>query len=422
MLPVSSMPCRSLQDKLILQVKVCRLRREPVPCYNPIIMHAKGREQRVYLDWNATAPCLPVVRERLAEVLEQVRGNPSSRHAEGLAARKLLEDARCRIAACIGAAPDEIVFTSGGTEANHLALALSKSVVGATERHWLTSTIEHASLLEPLHAMMAQGAEVTRVGCSGEGRVDPAEFAAALRPETLLSTLMLVNNETGVIQPVREIASSAHHIGALVHTDAVQALGRLPVNVNALEVDAMSLSAHKIGGPAGIGALYVRRGVGVNPLLRGGHQESGRRAGTENVVAAAGFAVAVEWVVVRQASEYQRLSELRRHFESAVCAGLEGVHVNGVNAARVPHTSNLSFDGCRGLDVAACLDAAGFAVSVGSACHAGDRRPSHVLEAMCLTPGRCRGAVRFSFGSQTGADVVPRLLDVLLPGVRRLRG
>ncbi len=355
----------------------------------------------------------------MAEVLALLGGNPSSLHAEGRKARAILEDARARIAHCLGAEPDGVVFTSGGTEANHLALTLQRAPAHASsDRHRIASTIEHASLLEPLRQAVTAGGAVSLTGCTADGYIEPQEISDALRSETDWISIMLVNNETGVVQPIPEIAGIAHRAGAIMHTDAVQALGRLPLKLADLGVDAISLSAHKIGGPPGIGALIMQRDVTITPLLRGGAQEAGRRAGTENVAGADGFAMAIELALARQSAETQRLNVLRDHFEAACRSMMSNVHVNGAHDRRVPHTSNLSFDGCSGIALAAALDDAGYAVSVGSACHAGDRQPSHVLEAMCLTPGRCRGAVRFSFGYTTDRDAIERLLHDLAAIVR----
>lgn len=377
-------------------------------------------DNRMYLDWNATAPCLPEVRREVDGVLARVTGNPSSAHAEGREARAILEDARARIAVCLGTGPSEIVFTGSGTEANHLALGLRRQDGGAIRRR-IASAIEHASLIEPLRDRMTHGEAIALLNCTAEGWMDPQEIAETMDSETDWISLMLVNNETGVIQPVAETAAHAHAAGAIMHTDAVQALGRIPVNLDVLGVDALSLSAHKIGGPPGIGLLYVRQGLATVPILRGGRQEAGRRAGTESVAGAAGFAVAVEAAVAGQARESERMTGLRDRFEAGIMRALDGVHINGAPDRRVPHTSNLSFDGCQGVELAEALDRTGCAVSTGSACHTDDPRPSHVLEAMCLTPGRCRGAVRFSFGHATNALAIDCLLDVLPEIVNRLR-
>ncbi len=384
-------------------------------------MNLATQHPRVYLDWNATAPCLPRVRQRIVEVLAAGYGNPSSLHAEGRAARAVLEDARKRIATFIGAEPSEIIFTGGGTESNHLALSLHHAHRPRGDRHRIASAIEHASLIDPLRDRMSRGEQVSLAGCTTDGIVDADEIAQIIRPESDWISVMLVNNETGVIQPVAQIAAHAHAAGAVMHTDAVQALGRLPLHAGTLDVDAMSLSAHKIGGPPGIGVLYVRNGIHLTPMLRGGHQEANRRAGTENIAAAAGFAVAVELAVAHQAAETLRLAKLRARFETELLRSIDHVHINGASDRRVPHTSNVSCDGCSGADIAAALDRLGFAVSVGSACHAGEGIPSHVLEAMCLTPGRCRGAVRFSFGQTTDEAAIERLLNVLPEIIQRVR-
>lgn len=383
-------------------------------------MQSTVTTKRIYLDWNATAPCLPEARQRVAEVLERLAGNPSSLHAEGRAARAVLEDARARVGSCIGADAAEIIFTSGGTESNHLALSAQRNGSSPDNRRRIASAIEHASLIDPLRHQASLGELVSFCGCNADGFISPDAISEAIQSETDWVSIMLVNNETGVIQPVAEITRRVHAVSAVMHTDAVQALGRLPLDVDTLGIDAMSLSAHKIGGPPGIGALYLRRGLEITPTFFGGLQENGRRAGTENVAAAAGFAVAIELAVMRQAEENQRLEALHNAFETGLRRVLDGVHLNG-GGPRVPHTSNLSFDGCRGNDIAAGLDRAGVAVSVGSACHSVDRKPSHVLEAMCLTPGRCRGAVRFSFGHATTSSDLERLLQIMPGIVKNLR-
>ncbi len=343
---------------------------------------------RVYLDHNATTPLCPTARAAMIAALDDF-GNPSSLHAEGRRVRDAVERARAEVARTIGARREEIVFTSGGSEANNLALRLRRRVV--------TSAIEHPSV---------SAAQAVRVRVDGDGRVDLDELARAIDGDTLVS-VQLANHEIGVVQELAAIVAVARQRGALVHSDAVQALGKLAVDVRALGVDALSLSAHKIGGPKGVGALFVRDGLDVDALVRGGHQERGRRAGTENVVGIVGFAAAC-------AALLSASSELRDRFERG--ARELGARVAGQGAPRVPTTSYVAFDGVEGELLMQALDLEGVAVSTGAACSSGSIERSPVLTAIDFPDG-----IRVSFGRGNSTDDVDRLLALLPPLLERIR-
>ncbi|HEY7609601.1 MAG TPA: cysteine desulfurase family protein [Alphaproteobacteria bacterium] len=352
----------------------------------------------VYLDYNATAPVRPEAAAAVAEALART-GNPSSVHRFGRAARKRVEDAREAVAALIGAAPADLVFTSGGTEANALALA------GAGRRRVLVSAIEHDSVLA---AAAAHDPDTPRIPVSPSGMADLDaldELIAGRGGETLVS-VMLANNETGVVQPVAEIAKCAHAAGALVHCDAVQAAGKIPVEVRTLGADLVSLSAHKLGGPQGVGALYVSERIALAASLRGGGQERGRRAGTENVPGIAGFGAAAT-AARRDLSAYaQKCTELRARLEAAVLARSNRARIPGAEAPRIPNTSCIVLRDVPSETQVMALDLAGVAVSAGSACSSGKVRPSHVLAAMGLPPEAVSAAIRVSLGwATTSADV-----------------
>jgi cysteine desulfurase len=351
----------------------------------------------VYLDYNATAPVRPEAAAAVAGALAMV-GNPSSVHRFGRLARKCVEDAREQVAALIGAAPGEVVFTSGGTEANALALS------GAGKKRVLVSAIEHDSVLA---AAAAIDPDAPRIPATADGVVDLDALDGLLATrggETLIS-VMLANNETGVIQPVSEIARRAQAAGALVHCDAVQAAGKIAVDVRALGADLLSISAHKLGGPQGVGALYVSERVALAPSLRGGGQERGRRAGTENVPGIAGFGAAAA-AARRDLAAFARIAELRDKLEAAVLARSNRARIAGAKAPRLPNTSCIVLPGIASETQVMALDLAGVAVSAGSACSSGKVRPSHVLAAMGLPAEEASAAIRVSLGwASVEADV-----------------
>ena len=376
---------------------------------------------RIYLDHNATAPLRPEVRATLLDFLGPP-ANPSSAHREGARARAALETARAEVAALIGAAPAEIVFTSGATEANNLALRGTLAAAGPATG-LVTSAVEHASVLDTARALAADGRPLAVVPVDDEGRVAARDVIAAVGPETRLVTLGLANGEVGAVAPVAQVTTALRGRGILVHTDAVQAAGRMPVDVGALGVDLLSLSAHKLGGPAGVGALWVRRGVRLQPTLTGGPQERQRRAGTENVAAIVGFGVAAHLAKREVAEAAARMRALVERLWQGLRARLPEVMRNGpVAEPRLPNTLNLSFPGCTGESLMVLLDLAGIAVSVGSACAAGAAEPSHVLRAMGREAEGARGGLRLSLGPTTSAADVDRVLDVLPGLVAQVRG
>jgi len=375
---------------------------------------------RIYLDHNATTPLDPLVLEAMLPYLREGFGNASSIHAEGREARKTLEGAREVIASLLGArAAETIVFTSGGTEADNLAIKGVAFALKEKGHHIVTSAVEHPAVLQTLRFLETQGFEVTSVPVDREGSLDLEAFRQALRPETILISIMHANNETGVLFPLEEIGRIAKERGILFHTDAVQSFGKVPVNVETLQVDLLSLSAHKLYGPKGIGALYIRPGVRMVALHHGGHQERNRRGGTENVAFAVGFAKAAELASSRMADEERRLRHLRDRLEAGILARIEGVRVNGRSAPRLANTSSLAFEGVDTESLLIGLDLEGIAASSGSACSSGSFEPSHVLAAMGVPKGW--GALRLSLGKGNTEEEVNRVLDILPSLVERLR-
>lgn len=346
--------------------------------------------RRTYLDWNATAPLRPEAREAIAAAWDAV-GNPSSVHAEGRRARRLVEDAREEVAVLVGAEPGEVIFTSGASEANTAVLMSGWSAIAA-------AAIEHDSIGEP---MAASGASTIPLAVLRSGLIDVAALGATtFAPGRCLVTVQLANNETGVIQPVADVAAWAKSIGAAVHTDATQAVARVPVSVEALGVDYLSCSAHKIGGPKGVGALIVREGASLKPLLLGGRQERNRRAGTENVSGIAGFAAAAKAARAEVAAQ-ARVARLRDQLEADVRASTPGALIIGADAPRLPNTSLIALPGRAAETLVAALDLAGIAVSAGAACSSGKITQSRVVEAMGLGSDIAKSAIRVSLGPTT---------------------
>jgi cysteine desulfurase len=364
---------------------------------------------RVYLDWNATTPLRQEARAAIAAAFE-LSGNPSSVHAEGRQARRLVEDARAVIAGAIGALPRNLVFTSSGTEAN--ALALSPGVhtqAGKPAERLLLSSIEHASVM----AGGRFGREnMVRIGVTPSGVVDLADLRAKLGAGgPALVSIMAANNETGAIQPVQEAARIVHEAGGVLHVDAIQAFGKIPFNIRLLEADLVTISAHKIGGPKGVGALVLAEGlIGVAPLLRGGGQERGQRAGTENVAGIAGFGAAAMAAMAALEADRPRLEDLRRRLEAGLKA-VPGAIIFSAEAPRLPNTSLFTVPGLRAETAVIGFDLEGVAVSSGSACSSGKVQPSHVLEAMGAGPKLAQGAVRLSLGWSTTEEDVESCLQ-----------
>ncbi|MBV9271578.1 MAG: cysteine desulfurase [Candidatus Eremiobacteraeota bacterium] len=374
---------------------------------------------RIYLDHAATTPVRREVLDAMLPFLEAPAYNPSSLHAEGRAARDAVDRARDTIAACIGALRKEIVFTSGGSEADTLALVgAAKAARG--RKHVVVSAIEHHAVLHAARALVDDGFDVTTVTVDANGVVEPAAFSAALRDDTAVASIMYANNELGTIQPIRELGTLAHERGALFHTDAVQAATFLRMDVSELGVDMLTLSAHKYYGPKGVGALYVRSGTPVIPIVHGGSQEFSLRAGTENVAGIAGFACALELAVREAPIERTRLATLRERLESLLLT-VDGIRVNGAAAPRLPHISNCSFLGVESEQLLLRLDLEGVAVSSGSACASGTLEPSHVVAALGLPDEWMRAVIRFSLGHTTSEEQVDRAAQVTLRALADLR-
>ena len=372
---------------------------------------------RVYLDHNATTPLRPEAADAVLGVLREAWGNPSSVHWAGAAARERVAQARARLAQALHVHPDALTFTSGATEA--INTVLRGAACAGSEI--VTCATEHAAVLEVCEALRAQGVRIRVLEVERDGRLDPDRFAAALGPGTVLASVMWVNNETGVIQPIAELVERARARGVPFHTDAVQALGKLPVDLEAVPVDYASFSAHKLGGPKGAGALYVRPGARLVPLLCGGPQERRRRAGTENVAGIAGFGAAAQAAAAELGEAAPRLARLRDRLWSGIASTVPDAHANGVPAPRVTNTLNVAFAGADGSALVEALDLEGIAVAGGSACASGSAAPSHVLAAMGLPPEQSMGALRFSLGCETREQDVEHVLAVLPALVARVR-
>ena len=377
--------------------------------------------QHFYFDHNATTPVAPEVLETVVTCLGQVYGNASSIHHFGQAAKQRLEAARRQVAALIHAGPQEVVFTSGGTEADNLAIFGVVRAAGERPLHLITSAIEHPAVLAPSAHLEREGVEVTRLPVSAGGVVNPEDVSRALRPETVLVSIMHANNELGTVQPIAEIARVTREAGVLLHVDGVQALGKIPVDVEALGADLYSMSGHKLYAPKGVGALFVRKGTRLAPTAFGGHHERDRRPGTENVPGIAALGAAAELAGRSLPAESERLAALRDRLENAVLSRVSGAGVNGARWNRTPNTSNIYFDGVDGEAMVIALDLRGFAVSTGSACSSGAITPSHVLTAMGLSADRARSSLRFSLGRSNTAEQVDALTDAVVASVIHLR-
>lgn len=374
--------------------------------------------RRIYLDNNATTPVLPDVFEAMRPYFTDRFGNASSIHHHGQDTRAAVESARESVAALLGSGAPEIVFTSGGTEADNLAIS---GVVHAGD-HIITSGIEHHAVLHACKALEEIGCEVTVLPADARSLVDPAEVRRALRPHTKLISIMMANNETGVLQPVEEIGNIAAEAGVLFHTDAVQAAAKVPIAVQHIGCHLLSISGHKIHAPQGIGALYVRKGTPLRPLLRGGRHERSRRAGTENVPGIVGLGTAAQ--IAKEAfdrGDDKKLAAMRDRLEQGILAQVDDAAVNGEGARRVPNTSNIRFDGIEGESLVIALDLKGLAVSTGAACSSGAIEPSHVLVAMGLRPDQAHASIRFSLGKQTTDEDIDLALSLVPETVARLR-
>jgi cysteine desulfurase len=378
--------------------------------------------QRFYFDHNATTPIDPEVLEVAVSCLGQVYGNASSIHHFGQGAKQRLESARRQVAALAGCNPAELIFTSGGTEADNMAvLGTVRAAADTRSRHVITSPIEHPAVLACCKQLEREGVAVTRLRVGASGVVNPDDVRRALRPETVLVTVMHANNELGTVQPITEISRITREAGVPLHVDGVQALGKIPVDVEALGVDLYSMSGHKLYAPKGVGALYVRKGTKMAPVSFGGHHERDRRPGTENVPGAAALGAAAELACRKLGEDGERIAALRDRLENAVLNRIPATGINGSRWNRTPNTSNMYFDGIDGEALVISLDLRGFAVSTGAACSSGALTPSHVLTATGLSDDRARASMRFSLGRSNTAAQVDALVEALEASVAHLR-
>ena len=377
---------------------------------------------RIYLDHNATTPVDPAVVAIVTEVMHDQFGNASSVHMFGQSAKSLVDRARAEIAALIGARPQELVFTSCGTESDNLAIrGVAEASVPGRRRHLVASAIEHEAVLNTLKALAKRGWTTTLLPIDESGIVTPAALESAMTDETALVSVMHANNEIGTVQPIAALAEIAHRGGALFHTDAVQSVGKIPVAVDRLGIDLLSLSAHKLNGPKGVGALWVRRGTRLVAAMTGGRQERNRRAGTENVAGISGLGVAARIAMTSLEERATRTSALRDKLEGGLLAAVPGTTINGAPDGRVPNTSNISFDRVEAESLLIALDLEGIAVSTGSACSSGTLEPSHVLRAMGLSTHRTQNSIRFSLGLGNTAEQIDHVIEVMPRVVDKLR-
>jgi len=376
---------------------------------------------RIYLDHNATTAVDPAVLDAMLPFFSGEFGNASSIHAFGQRARSAVETAREQLASLLNARAQEIVFTSGGTESdNHAIFGVLGSAPGNT-RHIISSTIEHEAVLNACQSLEQQGVAVTYLPVSNQGFVDPAEVGRALRPDTVLITIMHANNELGTVQPLEEIGRIAAEADVYFHSDAVQSVGKIPVDVKALQLDLLSLSGHKFYAPKGIGALYIKSGTRLRQLLFGGHHQRGFRPGTENVPGIVGLGKAAELARLSMAEDTTRISALRDQLERELLARVPDSSANATNAPRTPNTANLTFPGIEGEALIISLDLKGLACSTGAACSSGAVEPSHVLLAAGLSPDEARSSLRFSLGRPTTAEEINHAIEVIPAVVERLR-
>jgi len=377
---------------------------------------------RVYFDYNATTPLSPDATEVVVRTTRDVFGNASSVHLFGQQAKATLDEARSAVAALINGDPSEVVFTSGGTESDNFAIrGVAEALEALGRRHLVASAIEHEAVLNTLRALARRGWTVTLLPVDQSGITSAAALREAITDRTAVVSVMHANNEIGTIQPIAELAAVAHERGALFHTDAVQSAGKIPIDVRALGVDLLSLSAHKFNGPKGAGALWVKRGTRMLPILTGGKHERNRRAGTENVPAIAGFGTAARLAAGKLTAESVRLAALRDRLEAGILRSVPGTAVNGTVRPRVPNTTNISFDRVEAESLLIALDLEGVAVSTGSACSSGTLEPSHVLKAMGLPAHRTQNSLRFSLGLYSTDEEVDFVVGVLPRLVEKLR-
>ncbi|MEE8413205.1 MAG: cysteine desulfurase NifS [Dehalococcoidales bacterium] len=377
--------------------------------------------ERVYLDYAATTPTDPEVVKAMLPYFTDSFGNPSSIYSYGQENKGAIEEARTKVARLIGARDEEIVFTSGGTEADNAAL---QGVAFANEskgNHIITSSIEHHAVIETCEFLEKRGFTTSYLGVDKYGLVDPDDVRKAITKETILISVMQANNEVGTIEPIAEIARVAKEAGVYFHTDAVQAVGHIPVDVNELGVDLLSISAHKLCGPKGVGALYIRKGTRLTPFMHGGGQENRRRASTENVPGIVGFSRAAELALLELNQEPERLTNLRERLIKGLTERIEHIHLNGHPKERLPNNVNISFEYIEGESMILNLDLQGICVSSGSACTSGSLEPSHVCLAMGLPPEQAHGSLRLTLGRWTKEEDIDMVLEVLPGIVARLR-
>ena len=377
---------------------------------------------RVYFDHNATTPVDPAVADVVVRVLKEDFGNASSVHRFGQQAKAVLDEARTAVATLIGAEPSEIVFTSGGTESDNAALRGAAEAIEPTgRRHLIASAIEHEAVLVTLKALTRRGWRTTLLPVDDSGIVKPEALEASITDDTAIVSVMHANNELGTIQPVAELARIAHGRGALFHTDAVQSIGKISVDARGLGADLLSLSAHKFNGPKGAGALWIKRGTRLVPILTGGKHERTRRAGTENVPGIAGLGAAAKLAKQKLISDGTRVAALRDRLEEQILTRIPGTVVNGAREPRVPNTTNISFDRIEAESLLIALDLEGIAVSTGAACSSGTLEPSHVLRAMGLPTHRAQNSIRFSLGAGNTDAEIDYLMEKLPKAVEKLR-
>jgi cysteine desulfurase len=377
--------------------------------------------RRAYLDSNATTPMRPEVVAAMVPVFTEHFGNASSIHWFGQEAKALIDDARQQVARLIHAEVSEIVFLSGGTEADNYAIRGIAEAQKAKGRHIITSRIEHHAVLHTCKDLEKQGYEITWIPVSSDGTVDPEAVRKAIRPDTVLISIMHANNEIGTIQPIAEIGRIAEAADVYFHSDGVQSTGKIPVDVRELKVDLYSISAHKIHGPKGVGALFIKKGTLLKPQITGGGHERNRRSGTENVAGIVGFGEAARLAREGLTSDMSRVAALRDRMESELKSRISFIHINGEHAPRLPNTSNIMVDYAEGEGLVISLDLKGIAVSTGSACSSGSMEPSHVLTAIGKTPDEAHGSLRISLNSMTTAEDIDYLVSILPGIVDRLR-
>jgi len=378
--------------------------------------------KRIYMDHSATTPLDPQVLQAMLPFFSEKFGNASSLHSFGLEAKQALEDSRERVAKLLGADPEEIVFTSGGTESDNLALKGTARRNRELGRHIITTQMEHPAILETCRKLEKEGYEVTYLPVTSEGLVEPAALEAAIRPDTILISVMHANNEVGTIQPIEEIGRIAAEKDIYLHSDAVQSVGKIATDVNALGVDLLSLSAHKLYGPKGVGALYIRRGTKIESIVQGGGHERGLRSGTENIPGIVGLGRAAELCRERMNADGQKLTELSARLAGEVLEKIKDAWVNGSMKRRLPGSLNFGFKYVEGESLLLFLDSKGIAVSTGSACSSHKLEPSHVLLSLGLKPEECHGSLRITMGRSNTEEEVDYVAECIVEAVDRFRG